>query len=94
VPDEHMRLLFGHEDVANFEVAAPRGTQTGHPPGVVDHDIAAFEIATQRRLVLAAGTFHTREAPRTERNGIRPWTSFRFWFCEVRMRQTKSNDER
>ena len=45
----------------------PVRAQARHPPRVVDHDIAALEIATQRRLVLAVGAFRAREAHEVRR---------------------------
>ena len=43
--------------IADFKVAASRGTQPRHKPRIVDGHIASLKIATQRRFVVAAGAF-------------------------------------
>src|SRR3954453_464218 len=59
---QDVRVLVGDEDIPDLEVGASRGTNPRYKPRVVDDDIAAIEIAAQRRLVLAVGSFRAREA--------------------------------
>ena len=62
-----MRVLLGDEEIADLKVATSRAAQARHPPRVVDDDIAALEIAAQRRFVLAVGAFRAREAHEVRR---------------------------
>src|SRR3954471_17937109 len=64
---QDVRVLLGDEDIPDLEVGTSRGTKPRYSPRVVDDDIAAIEIAAERRLVLAVGTFRARKAHEVRR---------------------------
>ena len=64
---EAVRVLFGYEQINHLEIAAASRAQSRHSPSIVDHYIAAIEVAAQRRLILPIGVLKAGQSHEARR---------------------------